>query len=95
MLGDSRQVCLSESTCLGAAGDKGSELKEVANWWVSVKPISNFTLIWKVRACKFFRKAVIRSEHIKGNHYAVSLGRKEAEGHRPLTPHGTWRFPGF
>lgn len=32
MLGDSKQVCLSESACLGAAGDKGGELKKVANW---------------------------------------------------------------
>lgn len=31
MLGDSRQVCLSESTGQGAAGDKGSELKWVSN----------------------------------------------------------------
>lgn len=76
MLGDSKQVYLSESTRRGAAGDKGSGLKKAANWWVSLKPIFNFTLIWEVKGSKLVRKSMIGSKHIAGNHYAVSLGGK-------------------
>ena len=76
-VGDSQQVCLSESTCQGAVGDKGSALKKVANWWVSLKPILSFTLIWKVKRSKLLRKGVIGSKCIKSNHSAVGLdGRR-------------------
>lgn len=71
MLGDSKQVRLSESTRRGAAGDKGSGLMKGANWRVSVKPIFNFTLIWKVKGSKLVRKSVTGSKHIEGNHYSA------------------------
>ena len=53
--------CLSGSAHQGAAGDKGSELKKVANWWLALKPIYNFTQIWRVTGSKLFRKGDVGS----------------------------------
>lgn len=69
------------STCQGAAGDKGSELKKVANGWVSLKAIFNVTPIWKVKRSKLFRNGVIGSKMYQGlSGLCTSSGGKGSQG---------------
>lgn len=85
----SKFVCQKAHARVQLEGDKGSEPVKVANWWLSLKPIFNFTQIWKVNGSKLFRKGALGLNRMKGNHYAVSLGRVlRAKGPLPLVAFG-------
>lgn len=90
----SKSVC-RKARCPGAAGDKGSGLRKGVNWWVSLRPIFNFTRIWKVKGSELVSEKVTGWKYIEGNHSAVSLGGEGGSRQRPLTASSTGRSPSF
>lgn len=82
-MGESKQVCLPESTSQSVVGDKGSGLKKGPNSWVSLKPIFNFTLILNVKGSKRRKTDVIGSKHITG--IQLALEGRVAKRQKSLT----------
>lgn len=88
-----QSASLPESTCQGAAGDKGSGVRKVVHWRVSLKPIFNFTLIRKAKGSELVRKNATGWKCMEGNHSAWE--GKEALGQSSFAAGSTGRFPCF
>ena len=67
---------LSESTCQSAVGDKSSELKKAANWWVSETSLQ-FDSDLESKEEQAFQHGCDRSKTCQSNQHAISLnGRR-------------------
>lgn len=83
---------MSESTCQSAVGDKSSELKKVANWWVSETSLQ-FDSDLESKEEQAFQHGVIGAKRVK----AISMleWERELRGRGPLPAFGNLPFALF